>query len=94
MGGAMDLVCGAREVIITMLHTQKGAHKILKKCTLPLTAPKCVNLIITEMGVMRVTDKGLVLEERYEDYSIEDIKAATGCELIIADDLKVLPAED
>ncbi len=94
MGGAMDLVCGAREVIITMLHTQKGNHKILKKCTLPLTAPKCVNLIITEMGVMRVTDKGLVLEERYEDYSLDDIKAATGCDLIIADDLKVLPAED
>ncbi len=94
MGGAMDLVCGAREVIITMLHTQKGAHKILKECTLPLTAPKCVSLIITEMGVIRVTDKGLVLEERYEDYTVEQIKEATGAELIIAADLKVNPVEE
>lgn len=94
MGGAMDLVVGAKKVIIAMLHTQKGAHKILEKCTLPLTAQNVVDMIITEMGVMEVTDKGLVLKERYEDYSIDDIKAATGCKLIIADDLKVNPVEE
>lgn len=94
MGGAMDLVVGAKKVIIAMLHTQKGAHKILEKCTLPLTAQNVVDMIITEMGVMEVTDKGLVLKERYEDYSVDDIKAATGCKLIIADDLKVNPVEE
>ncbi|MBQ7605727.1 MAG: 3-oxoacid CoA-transferase subunit B [Firmicutes bacterium] len=94
MGGAMDLVVGAKKVIIAMLHTQKGAHKILEKCTLPLTAMNVVDMIITEMGVMHVTDKGLVLTERWADYSVEDIKAATGCPLIIADDLKVNPVEE
>ena len=92
MGGAMDLVTGAERCIIVMLHTQKGAHKILKKCTLPLTAEKCVDLIITEMGVMEVTEEGIVLTELHPDYSLEDIKAATGCELIISKDLK--PMED
>lgn len=93
MGGAMDLVVGAKKVIVVMLHTQKGAHKILKKCTLPLTAEKCVSKIITEMGVMEVTDKGLVLTELHPDFSVDDVKAATGCDLIIADDLKPMPGE-
>ena len=88
MGGAMDLVTGAERCIIVMLHTQKGAHKILKKCTLPLTAEKCVDLIITEMGVMEVTEEGIVLTELHPDYSLDDIKAATGCELIVSKDLK------
>ena len=94
MGGAMDLVVGAKEVIVAMLHTQKGAHKILKKCTLPLTAEKVVDVIITEMGVMRYLPEGLTLVERYEDYTIEQIKEATGADFKIAEDLKVLPAED
>lgn len=81
MGGAMDLVTGARKVIITMMHTQKGAHKILKKCTLPLTAEKCVDLIITEMGVMEVREDGIWVTELHPDYTKEDIQAATGCEL-------------
>ena len=88
MGGAMDLLSGAKRVILDMEHTAKGNHKILKECTLPLTAAKSVNLIITEMGVMEVTDKGLVLRELNPAFTLDEIKAATGCELIVADDLK------
>lgn len=88
MGGAMDLVTGAKKVIIAMTHTAKGNPKILKECTLPLTAPGQVNLIVTEMGVMEVTDKGLVLKEIGPEVTIEDIKAATEADFIVADDLK------
>jgi acetate CoA/acetoacetate CoA-transferase beta subunit len=88
MGGAMDLVVGAKKVIIAMTHTAKGNHKILKECNLPLTAANQVNLIITEMGVIEVTDKGLVLKELGPEATIEDVKAATGADLIIANDLK------
>jgi len=88
MGGAMDLVVGAKKVIVAMQHTQKGAHKILKECTLPYTAVGVVNFIITEMGVMEVTDKGIVLTEKHADFTLDEVKAATGCELIISDDLK------
>ena len=88
MGGAMDLVVGARKVIISMLHTQKGKHKILKECNLPLTAVKCVDMIITEMGVMEITDDGIVLKELHPDLTLEEIQEATGCELIISPDLK------
>lgn len=88
MGGAMDLVVGAKKVIITMMHTQKGEHKILKKCTLPYTALGVVKLIITEMGVMEVTPEGLLLTELHPDYSLDEICAATGCELKISPDLK------
>lgn len=87
MGGAMDLLSGARHVILAMEHTAKGNHKILKECTLPLTAAKCVNLIITEMGVMEVTDKGLVLREYNPAFTLDEIKAATGCELIVDENL-------
>ena len=88
MGGAMDLLSGAKRVILAMEHTAKGNHKILKECTLHLTAANSVNLIITEMGVMEVTDKGLVLRELNPAFTLDEIKAATGCELIVADDLK------
>jgi len=94
MGGAMDLCAGCPEVIIVMLHTQKGAHKILKKCTLPLTAEKCVSKIITEMGVMEVTEEGIVVTELHPDFTKEDIQAATGCELIFSPDLKPYAVED
>ena len=87
MGGAMDLVTGAKKVIVAILHTQKGAPKILKECTLPYTALHCVDMIITEMGVMRVTEKGIVLEEIHPDYSVEDVQNATGCNLIISEHL-------
>ena len=88
MGGAMDLCVGCPEVIITMLHTQKGNHKIKKECTLPLTAEKCVTDIITEMAVMEVTDKGLVLMEINPEFTVEEVQAATGAELTVSPDLK------
>ena len=88
MGGAMDLCVGCPEVIITMLHTQKGNHKIKPKCTLPLTAEKCVTTIITEMAVMRVKEEGIVVEELHPDYTKEEVQEATGVELIWSPDLK------
>jgi acetate CoA/acetoacetate CoA-transferase beta subunit len=88
MGGAMDLIVGAKRVILAMEHTAKGSHKILKNCTLPLTAANQVNLIITEMGVIEVTPKGLVLKEINNEFSVEEVQAATEAQLIIADDLK------
>lgn len=88
MGGAMDLVVGSKKVIVAMEHTNKGKFKILKDCTLPLTAANQVNLIVTEMGVMEVTDKGLVLTEINEEFTVEDIKNATEAELIISENLK------
>lgn len=88
MGGAMDLVTGAKKVIVAMNHTAKGNHKILKECKLPLTAVHAVDLIITEMGVMEVTDKGLVLKEINPEFTVEDVQVATGATLIVAEDLK------
>jgi len=88
MGGAMDLVVGAKKVIVTMEHTQKGAPKILKNCRLPYTATNCVNLIITEMGVMEVTENGIVLIEINPKYTPEEVQAATEAELIISPELK------
>lgn len=90
MGGAMDLVVGAKKVIITMEHTQKGEPKILKNCRLPLTALNCVNLIITEMGVMEVTDAGLVLTEINPEFTTEQVQAATEAKLIISRELRLM----
>lgn len=90
MGGAMDLVVGAKKVIITMQHTQKGKHKILNECTLPLTAVKVVDMIITEMGVMNIMPEGIVLTELHPNFTLDEIKAATGCDLIISPDLKLM----
>ncbi len=83
MGGAMDLVTGAKKVIIAMTHTNKGKPKILKECTLPLTAKSQVNLIVTEMGVMEVKDDGLHLIEYNNLFTIDEIIEATDAELII-----------
>ena len=77
MGGAMDLCAGAKNVIVAMEHTQKGAPKILKECTLPLTTKTCVTKIITEMGVINVTDKGLELVEINPEFTVEEVQAAT-----------------
>jgi acetate CoA/acetoacetate CoA-transferase beta subunit len=94
MGGAMDLVVGANTVIIAMVHTQKGRPKILKQCTLPLTAKEQVNIIVTEMGLMRVTDKGLVLEELGPEATVEEVIAATDANLIVSPDLKRFGLDD
>ncbi|MDW5300176.1 MAG: CoA transferase subunit B [Sedimentibacter sp.] len=88
MGGAMDLVTGAKKVIVAMNHTAKGKHKILKQCTLPLTAVHVVDLIITEMGVIEVTDKGLLLKEINPNYTIEQVQEATGATIIVSENLK------
>ncbi|MBR3100530.1 MAG: CoA transferase subunit B [Muribaculaceae bacterium] len=88
MGGAMDLVVGAKRVILTMEHTQKGNPKILKECTLPLTAAAQVNMIITEMGVMDITPEGIVLREIHPEFTVEQVQAATQAELIIDPNLK------
>ena len=92
MGGAMDLCAGAKNVIVAMEHTQKGSPKILKECTLPLTTKTCVTKIITEMGVINVTDKGLELVEINPEFTVEQVQEATEAELIISPDLK--PIED
>jgi 3-oxoacid CoA-transferase len=90
MGGAMDLVSSGSKVVVTMEHTAKGGKpKILKECTLPLTGKKCVDRIITEMGVFDIIENGLVLIERSEDCSIEDIKNATDADFIVSSELKI-----
>lgn len=89
MGGAMDLVSGAKKVIIAMTHTSKGAPKILKECTLPLTAVGQVNLIVTEMGVIEVTKDGLLLKELAPGVTVEDVINSTEAKLIVSDDLKI-----
>jgi acetate CoA/acetoacetate CoA-transferase beta subunit len=88
MGGAMDLVVGAKKVIVAMTHTQKGKPKILKACTLPYTALGVVDLIVTEMGVIEVTPGGLVLTELHPDFTKEQVQEATEAKLIISPDLK------
>lgn len=88
MGGAMDLLTGTRKVILAMEHTAKGCPKIMKKCTLPLTAKGQVDMIVTEMCVINVTDKGLVVTEIHPEFTPEDVQAATEATLVFADDLK------
>jgi 3-oxoacid CoA-transferase subunit B len=84
MGGAMDLVAGAKRVIVAMEHTTKeGGHKIVTKCTLPFTGLKVVNVIVTEMAVIEVTDRGLLLKEIASDATIDAVRNATGADLII-----------
>jgi 3-oxoacid CoA-transferase subunit B len=86
MGGAMDLVAGSRRVVVTMLHASKdGASKVLRKCTLPLTGRKVVDLIITDLAVIEVTRSGLVLKERAPEVTIDEILKATEAELHVED---------
>ena len=91
MGGAMDLVAGARRVVVAMEHTTRGGRpKILKKCTLPLTGVKVVDTIVTEMAYIRVTKRGLVLEEVAPGLTAEDVQRATGARLVVSEELKVM----
>jgi len=84
MGGAMDLVAGAKRVIIAMEHTTRdGGHKILARCTLPLTGVKVVSQIVTELAVIDVTPRGLVLREIASDTTLDNVRAATGAALIV-----------
>ncbi|MCR5555519.1 MAG: 3-oxoacid CoA-transferase subunit B [Bacteroidales bacterium] len=88
MGGAMDLIVGAKRVILAMEHTAKGNPKILKSCTLPLTAAGQVNLIVTEMGVMEITPEGIVLKEINPEFTVDQVQAATEATLIIDKNLQ------
>ena len=91
MGGAMDLLCGAKKVVVATTHTAKGRPKILKRCSLPLSAQKEVDLIITELAVMEVTHKGLVLREIHPDTTMEEVASLTDADLIIESEVAKMP---
>ena len=89
IGGSMDLAVGAKKVIAAMEHvTTKGDFKIVKKCTYPVTAVGVVKLIVTDLAVMEVTDKGLVLKEVAPGLTAEDVQSVTEPKLVISPDLK------
>ena len=88
MGGSMDLVVGAKKVIVTMEHMSKGQVKIVKECNLPLTAYREVNLIITERCVFKVTDNGLVMTEINPMFTIDNIRSSVTADFIVSENLK------
>jgi 3-oxoacid CoA-transferase B subunit len=89
IGGAMDLAAGCNRVIIAMEHiTPKGQMKILKKCSYPLTAARCVSLVVTDIAVIQVTAKGLVLMETAPGWTVEEIQALTEPELLVSPNLQ------
>ena len=89
VGGAMDLAVGARRVIVAMEHTDRnGNSKIVEECTYPLTSRECVNLIVTDIAVIEVTDQGLVLREVAPDWSPEEVQRETGPRLQVAPDVR------
>src|SRR4029078_981498 len=86
MGGALDLVAGAKKVIVAMEHTTKdGGHKIVERCTLPFTGLNVVNLIVTALAVIDATPAGLVLREVAADHTVDDVRRMTGPQLTVAE---------
>jgi len=90
MGGAMDLVNGAKKVIIAMNHTAKGMPKLLKKCTLPLTALKQVDLVVTELGLFEIRDHSFVLVEMAEDTTLDEIIRLTDGNVVVSPNLRTM----
>ena len=90
MGGAMDLVTGAAKVIVAMQHVAKGASKIVKRCSLPLTALRRVDLIVTDLAVIEPTDEGLVLRETAPGVSVQEVKQASLAHLIIPENVSIM----
>ena len=89
VGGAMDLVTGTKQVMVTMTHNNKdGSPKVVEECTYPLTGMRCVKTIVTDLAVIRVTPGGLVLEEVAPGFSAQEVQAATGAKLVVSPDLK------
>ncbi len=93
MGGAMDLVSGAKRVIVAMTHTAKGAPKLVPECTLPLTSLRRVSLVVTDMAVIEPTETGLVLRERAPGVAVDDILAATSAELQVDAEPPEMPVQ-
>jgi acetate CoA/acetoacetate CoA-transferase beta subunit len=91
MGGAMDLVTGAKRVIVAMTHTAKGEPKVLPRCTLPLTSARPISLLVTEMAVIEPTSDGLVLRETAPGVTVEQVLAATKARLIVPNHVGVMP---
>lgn len=90
MGGAMDLVCGARRVIVAMTHTARGTPKIVPECTLPLTSVRRVDLVVTEMAVIEPTEQGLVLKEIAPNVTVDEVLAATSAHLLVPDQVPTM----
>lgn len=93
MGGAMDLVAGAKRVIVAMTHTAKGNPKIVKECNLPLTADRRVDLIVTELAVIKPTDDGLLLQELAPGVTVDQVREATEASLIVPDSVPEMALE-
>ncbi|MEG0585459.1 MAG: 3-oxoacid CoA-transferase subunit B [Christensenellaceae bacterium] len=90
MGGAMDLAVGAKQVLIAMQHTANGKPKLVKNCNLPLTAPNCVDKIVTELGVFKITPSGFLLTERFWHTTVEEIKQCCEADITVSKDLKII----